>query len=75
MARQLINCNGIYGVFLFVLPRLGWEDNIKVDIQETVLKGRGLHWSDSGYGLMTGCYEESNEPSDSIKRGEFLDYL
>ena len=36
MARQPINCNGVYRVFLFILPRLRWDDNIEVDIQETV---------------------------------------
>jgi hypothetical protein len=36
MARQPINFNGFYKIFLYILLRLRWEDNIKVDIQETV---------------------------------------
>jgi hypothetical protein len=38
------------------------EDNIKMDIQEV---GWGRH------GLETGYCECGNEPSDSIKSGEF----
>jgi hypothetical protein len=33
----------------------------------------GLDVSDLGYGSVTGCCEHSNEPSGSIKGGEFLD--
>jgi hypothetical protein len=29
----------------------------------------------SGYALVVSCCEHGNEPSDSIKGGEFLDYL
>jgi hypothetical protein len=36
MPRQTLNCNGVYGVFLFILPRLRWEDNIEIDIEGTV---------------------------------------
>jgi hypothetical protein len=32
-----------------------------------------LDLSGSGYGHVTGCCESSNEPSVSIKYGEFLD--
>jgi hypothetical protein len=41
-------------------PRLRWEDNIKIDLQEM------------GYGCMDIC-ECGNELSGPIKRGEFLD--
>jgi hypothetical protein len=44
-----------------------------MDLRETVRKCR-LDSSGSGYGLLTGCYENGNEPSASIKGGEFLDY-
>jgi hypothetical protein len=35
----------------------------------------GLDSSDSGYGQVTDCCEHGNEPSGSIKGGEFLDKL
>ena len=37
-----------------------------------VVCGRGLDRSGSGYGQMTGSCECGNEPSGSIKCGEFL---
>jgi hypothetical protein len=36
---------------------------------------RGLDSSGSGYGPVAGSCEHGNEPSGSIKVGEFLDYL
>jgi hypothetical protein len=42
-------------------PRLRWEDNIKVDLQ------------DVGFGGMDWIDECGNEHSGSIKCGEFLD--
>jgi hypothetical protein len=33
----------------------------------------GLHASGLGKGPVAGSYEHGNEPSDSIKGGEFLD--
>jgi hypothetical protein len=35
----------------------------------------GLDSSGSGYGPVAGCCENGNEPSGSIKGGEFLDSL
>jgi hypothetical protein len=35
----------------------------------------GLDSSDSGQGLMVGCFEHGNELSDFIKGREFLDYM
>ena len=43
-------------------PRRRWEDNIKMDLQEV---GCG--------GQVAGNFERGNEPSGSIKCGEFLD--
>jgi hypothetical protein len=37
--------------------------------------GHGLHLSGSGYGQVAGTCKCGNEPSSSIKCGEFLDYL
>jgi hypothetical protein len=56
------------------LGRLGrrWEDNIKMDLQE-VEWGHGQNRSGSGYGQIAGTCKRSNEPSGSIKFGEFLD--
>jgi hypothetical protein len=50
-------------------PRHRWEDNIKMNLREI---GFGdvdwIHW-----GQVAGSCEHGNEPSGSIKRGEFLD--
>ena len=51
-------------------PRRRWEDNIKMDFQEV---GYGLDRGGSGWGQVAGTCECGNEPSGSIKRGEFLD--
>ena len=53
-------------------PRFRWEDNIRTDLQ-TVGWGHGLNRSGSGQGRVVGCCECGNEPSASIKYGEFLD--
>jgi hypothetical protein len=37
--------------------------------------GHGLDCSGSGYGQVTGSCKCGNEPSGSVKRGEFLDWL
>ena len=53
-------------------PRHRWEDNIKTDLQEV---GCGV-WTGSRWlriGTGSGTCECSNEPSGSIKCGEFLD--
>jgi hypothetical protein len=47
--------------------RRRWENNIIMDLQE-VGWGHG-----SGYGQLVGTCECGNEPSGSIKCGEFLD--
>ena len=52
--------------------RRTWEDNNKMDLQE-LGRGNGLDWSDSGQGQVAGTCECGNEPSSSIKCGEFLD--
>ena len=46
-----------------------------MDLQEVVCRWYGLDRSGSGQGQVAGTCECSNEPSDSIKRGEFLDQL
>jgi hypothetical protein len=53
-------------------PRRGWEDNIKMDLKEV---GCGvMDWIELAQDRqVTGCRECGNEPSDSIKCGEFLD--
>jgi len=53
-------------------PRRRWEDNIKLDLQEV---GCGMDWielaqdSDRWRALVSAV----NEPSGSVKCGEFLD--
>jgi len=50
-------------------PRCGWEDNIKMDLYEV---GRGgMDWIELA--LDRDICECGNEPSGSIKWGEFLD--
>jgi hypothetical protein len=52
-------------------PRHRWEDNIKMDLQEV---GCGV-WTGSSWLRIAGSrhLKCSNEPSGSIKLGEFLD--
>jgi hypothetical protein len=50
-------------------PRRRWEDNIKIDLQE--VEWWGMDWIDTA--LVAGYCECGNEPSGSIKCGEFLD--
>jgi len=56
-------------------PRRRWYDNTKMDLQEVGCGGYGLDQFGSGYGQVVGTFECSNEPSGSIKCGEFLDSL
>jgi hypothetical protein len=54
-------------------PRRRWEDNIKIDLQEVGWGAwTGLIWLMIGTGGAGSC-ECGNEPSGTIKRGEFLD--
>ena len=53
-------------------PRRRWEDNIKMDLTE-VGWGHGLDRFGSGQGQVAGYCECGNEPSGSIKCGEFLE--
>jgi len=55
-------------------PRRRWEDNIKMDLQSGMW-GYGLDRAGSGQGQVAGTCECGNEPSGSIKCGEFLDWL
>jgi hypothetical protein len=50
-------------------PRCRWEDNIKMDLQEVGCGGMGWIGLAQGKQVAGTC----NEPSDSIKCGEFLD--
>ena len=50
-------------------PRLRWEDNIKMDLQEVGCGG--MEWIELAQDR-DRC-ECGNEPSGSIKCGEFLD--
>jgi len=54
-----------------VRPRRRQKDNIKMYLQE-VEWGHRLHWIGSGWEQVAGSYKSGNEPSGSIKCGEFL---
>jgi hypothetical protein len=54
-------------------PRRRWEDNIRMDLQE--VKCGGMDWiglAEDRDSFAANC-ECDDEPSGSIKRGEFLD--
>ena len=51
-------------------PRRRWVDNIRMDLQEV---GCGLDWAGPGSGQVAYVCECGNEPSGSVKCGEFLD--
>ena len=53
-------------------PRRRWEDNIKMDLQEVGCRGYELHRAGSGQGQVADTCECGDEPSGSIKCGEFL---
>ena len=53
-------------------PKHRWEDNIKMVLQEVGCGRYGLDLAGSGYGQVAGTCECGNEPSGSIKCGEFL---
>jgi hypothetical protein len=53
-------------------PRHRWEDNIKMDFQEVGCGG--MNWIELAQDRqVAGTCEHGNEPSGSIKCGEFLD--
>jgi hypothetical protein len=55
-----------------VKPRCRWKDNIKTDLQE--VGWGGIDWIAVAQDReKAGACEYSNEPSGSIKCGEFLD--
>ena len=56
----------------FGRPWCRWEACIKMDLKEVECGGHGLDLSGSGEGQVTCTCERSNEPSRSIKCGEFL---
>jgi hypothetical protein len=51
-------------------PRCKWQDNIKFGLLRNGIDGA---WT--GSEKMAGSCECDNKPPDSIKCGEFLDYL
>ena len=51
-------------------PRRRWVDNIRTDLQEV---GCGLDWVGPGQRQVADACEGGNEPSGSVKCGEFLD--
>jgi hypothetical protein len=54
-------------------PRRRWEDNVKSDLREVGWEA----WTGSIWLTIVTArsYDCGNEPSDSIKYGEFLDYV
>jgi hypothetical protein len=49
-----------------------WEDNIKMNLREVGWE-HGMHQSGSGQRQVAGSCERGNEPSGSIKCGEFIE--
>jgi len=54
-------------------PKLRWEYNIKMDLQEVRFRGYGLDRAGSGWGQVAGTCECVNKHSVFMKCGEFLD--
>jgi hypothetical protein len=57
----------------FGRPRRGWEDNIKMDLQDVGCGFYILVRAGSGQGQVAGACECGAEPSGSMKCEEFLD--
>jgi hypothetical protein len=55
-------------------PRHRWKDNIKIDLTDVVW-GHELDRSGSEQVKVACSCKCGNEPSDSIKCGEFIEYL
>ena len=56
--------------------RRRWEDNIKLDLEE--IRWEGVDWIGVvwwGQGEVVRCCEHGDEPSGSIQRVQFLDWL
>ena len=56
-----------------VSPRRRWEVDIRMELKSLCRVRLGLTWS--GHEQVTAACEHGNEPSDSIKCEEFLDWL
>jgi hypothetical protein len=54
-------------------PRRRCEDNIKMHFFRSGMEEHGLHRSGSGWGQVAGSCECGDEPSCSVKFGEFID--
>jgi hypothetical protein len=54
-------------------PKHRWEDNINMDPGEVEPGSIGLDRSGIGQGQVTGYCKRGDEPSGSIKFGEFLE--
>ena len=61
------------GKRLLGIPRRRWEDNIKLDLQEVICEA--MDWKELALDMdrLAGTCEFGNEPSGSVKCGEFLD--
>jgi hypothetical protein len=55
-------------------PKHIWEDNTKMDLNG-INVGLRLDSCGSGQGQVAGSCEQGNEPSGSVKYGEFHNYL
>jgi hypothetical protein len=56
----------------FEIGKRRWEDNIKMDLRDLVLEGVDWVHLAQDIGPVVGSCEHDNEPSGSIKRGNFL---
>jgi hypothetical protein len=65
---------GAYTVLVGKPEGRRWKDDIKMYL-EVMGYGLGLDRLGSGQGQVAGCCECGNEPSGSIKGGEFLDQV
>jgi hypothetical protein len=54
-------------------PRRRWEDNIKMDLGEIGFGDVDWIHRAQDNGQVAGCCDHDNEPSGSIKCGEFFD--
>ena len=54
-------------------PSRRWVDNIRMDLQEVGCGVYGLDWAGPGYRQVADACECGNEPSGSVKCGEYLD--
>jgi hypothetical protein len=72
----MFQTNVVEKIKVQILCSITFSDNIKMDLREVGVGGGGMDWislAGSGQGQVAGSCECDDEPSGSIKCGDFLE--